>query len=219
MTLIQPSWSHFVQLRIAFREPCGVQRGDVGDGTARLPGPVAPHGTGVAVHWRMNTSVVLPQPTDRQLQVDVLNALDHAPLSRTSFGVTVSHGVVTLLGCVHSRREAWLAEQVVYDTPGVLGIANSLHVEEHPDEDASAIAEAAVDALTRYRVVASGSVKVITSNGYVTLTGVVANLQQRGAAERAVRHIRGVRGVWDALKVRHPEGSVPAAPGRDLYMN
>ena len=142
------------------------------------------------------------QTADRQVQVDVLNALDRDPLRRTSFGVTVSHGVVTLLGCVRSRREAWLAEEAVYSTPGVRGIANELHVDEQPEDNDSVIAEAAVSALARYRAVDADTVKVIVSHGYITLCGVVANVQQRGAAERAVRPLRGVRGVWNALKYR-----------------
>jgi osmotically-inducible protein OsmY len=156
------------------------------------------------------------QPTDRQIQVDVLNALDREPLSRTAFGVTVSHGVVTLLGCVRSRREAWLAEQAVYATPGVLGIANSLQVDEDPAATDPAIAEAAVEVLTRSHLVVPGTVKVIAARGYVTLTGVVADMQQRGAAERAVRHLGGVRGVWNALRVERAELRMPAALGRDL---
>jgi osmotically-inducible protein OsmY len=131
----------------------------------------------------------------------VLTALDFDPLVRTAIGVTVSHGVVTLQGRVRSRREAWIAEQVTFSTPGVLGIANELLVEESPGDEEALIAEAAVNALTWYRAVAPDTVKVIVSNGYVTLTGVVADLHQRGAAERAVRGLRGVRGVWNALKI------------------
>ena len=169
----------------------------------------------VAVDLRMNEPVLVAQPTDHRIQAEVLNALDRDPLRRTSFGVTVSHGVVTLLGSVRSRREAWLAEEAVYATPGVLGIANLLKVDEHPTDD-PAIAEAAVRVLTQCRVVGPGTVKVIASNGYVTLTGVVADMQQRAAAERAVRHLRGVRAVWNALKVLRPELSVPAEIERNL---
>ncbi len=72
--------------------------------------------------------------------------------------------------------------------------------EERRDED-SAIAEAALNALAWYRAVAPNTVTVIVADGFLTLTGVVADLQQRGAAERAVSQLRGVRGVWNALQV------------------
>jgi osmotically-inducible protein OsmY len=54
---------------------------------------------------------------------------------------------------------------------------------------------------------------VIVADGYVTLTGVVADPQQRGAAERAIRGLRGVRGVWNALKIGPLPQPVTAAAG------
>jgi osmotically-inducible protein OsmY len=152
----------------------------------------------------MDGHMTSPTPSsDRQLQDKVLTALDFDPLDRAAIGVTVSHGVVTLQGHVRSRREAWLAERVTYAVPGVRGLANELEVDcvEGEHETGATIAEAALNALTWYRVVPPGTVKVIVADGYVTLTGVVADPQQRGAAERAIRGLRGVRGVWNALKI------------------
>jgi osmotically-inducible protein OsmY len=149
----------------------------------------------------------LPTPStgsfDRELQDRVLKALEFDPLDRAAIGVTVSHGVVTLQGRVHSRREAWLAERVTHVIPGVRGLANELEVEsaDGARETNAAIAEAALNALAWYRVVPIGAVKVIVADGYVTLTGIVADSHQRGAAERAIRGLRGVRGVWNALKL------------------
>ncbi|HXT68770.1 MAG TPA: BON domain-containing protein [Vicinamibacterales bacterium] len=151
-----------------------------------------------------NHTATVAERSDCQLQEDVLKALEVNLLDRASIGVTVSHGVVTLSGRVESRGEAWRAEQAVYATAGVLGIANNLQVDEGPTDDDSGIAEAAVDALTRYRG-ALGGVKVIASNGYITLAGVVPDIHLRGAAERSVRHLRGVRGVWNALRVEQQE--------------
>ena len=146
-----------------------------------------------------------PATSDRDLQIRVLRALEFDPLDRTAIGVTVSHGVVTLQGSARTRREVWLAERVTYSVPGVRGVANELEVESTDDPHETAtnatIAEAALNALTWYRVVMPGTVKVIVADGYVTLTGVVADPQQRGAAERAVRGLRGVRGVWNALRI------------------
>jgi osmotically-inducible protein OsmY len=140
---------------------------------------------------------------DRELQDRVLKALEFDPLDRAAIGVTVSHGVVTLQGRVHSRREVWLAERVTHAIPGVRGLANELEVEpvDGARETNAALAEAALNALAWYRVVPTGTVKVIVADGYVTLTGMVADSHQRGAAERAVRGLRGVRGVWNALKI------------------
>lgn len=141
------------------------------------------------------------QPSDRELQSRVLKALDLDPIDRAAIGVSVSHGVVTLRGRVRTRRDIWLAEQAVDSTPGVLGIANGLHIDVACGDDDSNIAEAAVNALAWYRVVTPGVVKVIVSDGWITLTGVVADVHERGAAERAVRRLQGVRGVSNALTV------------------
>jgi osmotically-inducible protein OsmY len=152
---------------------------------------------------------------DRELQDRVLKALEFDPLDRAAIGVTVSHGVVTLQGCVRNRREMWLAERVTHSIPGVRGLANELEVEtvDGAHESNSAIAEAALNALAWYRVVPAGAVKVIVADGYVTLTGVVADSHQRGAAERAIRGLRGVRGVWNALKLGPLPQPITAAAG------
>ena len=140
--------------------------------------------------------------SDRDLQDRVLKALEFDPLDRAAVGVSVCHGVVTLRGRVRNRREVWLAERVTHSIPGVRGVANELEVDApNAVETNSKIAEAALNALTWYRVVAPGTVKVIVADGYVTLTGVVADPQQRGAAERTIRSLRGVRGVWNALRI------------------
>ena len=156
-----------------------------------------------------------PPSIDRELQDRVLKALEFDPLDRAAIGVTVSHGVVTLQGRVRSRREMWLAERVTHSVPGVRGLANELEVDldDGAHETNSAIAEAALNALAWYRVVPAGAVKVIVADGYVTLTGVVADSHQRGAAERAIRGLRGVRGVWNALKLGPLAQPMTAAAG------
>lgn len=80
-------------------------------------------------------------------------------------------------------------------------------------ENDSAIAEAAANALTWYRAVAPDTVTVTAEDGWVTLTGIVADLQQRGAAERAVRGLRGVRGVSNVLHVVRPPCLLPKCIG------
>ena len=79
----------------------------------------------------------------------------------------------------------------------------------------AAIAEAAANALTWYRVVAANTVTVSVDDGWLTLTGTVVDLQQRGAAERAVRGLRGVRGVSNVLTVVRPPRAMPLVAGAD----
>jgi osmotically-inducible protein OsmY len=66
----------------------------------------------------------------------------------------------------------------------------------------SVIAGAAADALSSNRAVPSGAVQVSVVNGWITLIGVVDQASQRGAAERAVRNLRGVRGVSNVITLR-----------------
>jgi osmotically-inducible protein OsmY len=66
----------------------------------------------------------------------------------------------------------------------------------------SVIARSAVAALSSNGAVPSGAVEVAVMNGWVTLIGVVDQVSQRGAAERAVRNLRGVRGVSNVITLR-----------------
>jgi osmotically-inducible protein OsmY len=110
---------------------------------------------------------------------------------------------VTLYGAVPSLEIKLAAERVAQAVPGVRGLANDLvapnAAEVQPDD--SLIAEAAANALTWYRAVPHGTVQVSVRDGWVTLTGTVCCLSERGAAERAVRRLRGVRGISNAITV------------------
>lgn len=46
---------------------------------------------------------------------------------------------------------------------------------------------------------------VTVDNGVVTLSGHVANLAEKVAAEKIVRHVRGVRAVVEQIEVRYPD--------------
>jgi osmotically-inducible protein OsmY len=78
-------------------------------------------------------------------------------------------------------------------------------------ENDYALADAAANALTWYRAVAPDTVTVAVEDGWLTLSGIVADLHQRGAAERAVVSLRGVRGVSNTLRVMRPPCAMPHA--------
>jgi osmotically-inducible protein OsmY len=85
----------------------------------------------------------------------------------------------------------------------VKGIANDLEVKlpsasQRTDPD---IARAAVDALAWNASVPPDRVKVKVEKGWVTLEGEVDWYYQKEAAERAVRHLTGVRGVTNLIVV------------------
>ena len=148
--------------------------------------------------------------TDRQLQENVLAALDWEPsLDITEVGVTVDQGVVTLRGDVKTFSEKATAERVTLGVYGVKAVANDLTVRignglERTDSE---IALAAVNALKWNSQVPTGAVAVTVSRGWVTLKGELDWNYQKEAAGRAVRDLIGVVGVANNLAV-HPRVSV-----------
>lgn len=142
-----------------------------------------------------------------ELQKKVLEALDWEPsLDATRIGVAASGGVVTLTGQVPSYADRLAAERVVKQIAGVKGLANDVEVRlpgdaRRTDTD---LAAAAVKALEWDVRVPHQGIKLRVADGWLTLEGQVEWQFQREAADRAVRHLLGVRGVSNqiALKAR-----------------
>jgi osmotically-inducible protein OsmY len=136
------------------------------------------------------------------LQKKVLDALDWEPsLDASRIGVAVNDGIVTLNGQVPSWAELWTAERVIKRMTGVKGVANDLEVKlpgdaQRTDTD---LAAAAVRAMEWDVQVPNQKLQVRVANGWLTLEGKVEWQYQREAAERAVRHLLGVRGVSNQI--------------------
>ena len=118
--------------------------------------------------------------------------------------MAVKNGVVTLTGFVRSYGQKYEAEKAVKRVAGVLGVANDLEVrlpgiDERPDPD---IARDAVAALKTQLPFSSERIKVTVKNGWVTLEGDVEWNYQRQTAERAVRRLKGVKGVSNLIELK-----------------
>lgn len=143
--------------------------------------------------------------SDSDIQNDVTAELKWEPSLRDDdIAVAVRDGVVTLAGFVDSYADKWSAERVASMVKGVKAIANDLEVKipsssQRVDPD---IARAAVDALKWNISVPSDRVKVKVDKGWVTLEGDVDWYYQKEAAERAIRHLTGVKGVSNLITVR-----------------
>jgi osmotically-inducible protein OsmY len=72
-------------------------------------------------------------------------------------------------------------------------------VDERPDPE---IARDAVSALKTQLPVSSEHIKVVLKNGVVTLEGQVEWQYQKQTAEKAVRRIRGVKNVTNAIQLK-----------------
>ena len=143
--------------------------------------------------------------TDREIQLDVLDELRWEPsVNATDIGVTVKNAIVTLEGTVDSFAEKWAAEKAVKRLPSVKGLAVELEVKlpgfsERTDAD---IARAAANALEWDVSVPRDRIKVTVEKGFLTLEGQVDWQFQKSAAEQAVQHLMGVKGVWNHITIK-----------------
>jgi osmotically-inducible protein OsmY len=143
--------------------------------------------------------------TDRELQQNVLNALEWDPsIDASEVGVTVESDVVTLRGDIGSYAEKEAAERVTLRVYGVKAIANDLRVRlvsgyERTDSE---IAQAVVTALKWNTNVPENRVSAVVREGWVTLKGTVDWQFQKDAAARAVRDLVGVRGVSNTITIQ-----------------
>ena len=142
---------------------------------------------------------------DREVQHQVERALEWEPsVGARNVGVTASDGVVTLRGDVRTYAEKVAAERAALRVYGVKAVANDLEVRLDGDAartDAD-IAQAAVGALAWSTMVPKNRVTTAVDGGIVTLTGIVDWGYQKDATARAVRDLRGVKGVINRLTVQ-----------------
>ena len=142
--------------------------------------------------------------TDRELQEQVLAALEWDPgVDAAGIGVTVDTGVVTLRGSVATYHERFTAERVARRVVGVRAVANDIEVRPTATTTRtdSEIAKAVANALEWDCAVPRDAVKATVRDGWVTLSGVVTWQFQRMAAESALRHLFGVKGVVNSITV------------------
>jgi osmotically-inducible protein OsmY len=142
--------------------------------------------------------------TDAEIRRDVETELQWDPsVDEKKIGVIVSDGVVTLTGEVAHFAEKSAAEDVAKRISRVRAIANEIHVNipiagVRNDTD---IAVAAANALRWHVATAGYEIKPVVTNGWVALTGKVQWGFQKNAAETAVGHLLGVRGVTNDIMV------------------
>ena len=139
-------------------------------------------------------------PTET-LRDAVLDEIARDPSLRVwEIGITAEDGVVTLTGAVDSQAERVAAERAVRRADGVRSVANDLRIRARDERTDTDIARDAANRL-RNNVAVPESVQAVVSDGYVTLEGTVSWMHQRAAAETAVKYLRGVKAVENAIKV------------------
>lgn len=138
---------------------------------------------------------------DTRARDAVLRQLEWDPqVDASAVTVAVKDGAVTLTGYVDSYYGKLAAERDARRVQGVRAVANDIQVRPMLERTDTDIAE---DAATALRVVDNvpDAVQATVHHGHISLTGRVQWVFQRDAAERAVRHLRGVRGVANHISV------------------
>jgi osmotically-inducible protein OsmY len=154
--------------------------------------------------------------TDRELQEQILTALDQEPdLDVSHIGVTVNNGVATLVGEVATVPQKCIAEETTRHVAGVRALAVDLDVSPGLAAHRSdpALAEAVVSALRRHSAVPPDAIQASVTGGQVTLTGTVTWALQKASAEQAVQWLPGVNGVTNNIVVK-PQASVEDVKAR-----
>ena len=142
---------------------------------------------------------------DNELQVDVMAELQWEPsVKAAGIGVSARDGVITLTGSVDSYSEELAARNGASRVYGVRAVADELQVRlpdysKRTDED---IARSAANAIAWNANVPGDCVKAVVQDGWISLEGEVNWQYERYAAEEAVHHQRGVRGVSNGIVVK-----------------
>jgi osmotically-inducible protein OsmY len=143
--------------------------------------------------------------SDSDIKRDVEDELRWDPdLDATDIAVAVKSGVVTLAGFTRSYSDKLEAEAAAKRVAGVLGVANDIEVrlpslDQRPDPE---IAREAIAAIQHRLPIVAEQIKAVVRNGWITLEGEVEWEHQPLAAERAVRRIKGLKGVSNTIQVK-----------------
>ena len=148
--------------------------------------------------------------TDISMKDAVMRQLDWDPeVDSTAVGVTAKDGAVTLTGYIGTYIGKLAAERAAKRVRGVRAVANDIEVRlrlERVDPDIAADIVRALDLYSRIPV----TVQATVHHGHVTLTGQVNWMYQKRDAEKAIRHLRGVREVVNRIAI------APQAAERDV---
>ena len=138
---------------------------------------------------------------DVRVRDAVLRQLEWDPeVDASAIGVTAKDGAVTLTGYINSYSGKLAAERAAKRVRGVRGVANDIDVRLKLDRTDADITADVVRALELHHTIPD-AVQAAVHLGHVTLTGTVDWMFQKFDAERAVRHIRGVRNVINRIAI------------------
>jgi osmotically-inducible protein OsmY len=142
-------------------------------------------------------------------------------LDSSRLNVHADDGKIILTGIVNTFYEKWAAGAAAWRIDGVQAMENDIVVdvaaERVLDGDVTAAANAGLDA---NNLVPKGAISVTVEDGWLTMSGNVEHYFQHQAAEHVIRHLRGMRGYTDLVKVsKAPAHTVTAQIEQSLKRN
>jgi osmotically-inducible protein OsmY len=143
--------------------------------------------------------------TDEEMRRDILDELEwDARVQPNEIGVTVKDGIITLTGWVDSYLKKMAAADAARRVRGIRAVVNDIEVRlpgsaERTDPD---LAAAVINALRWDAGIPADKLDVTVSQGWVTPKGEVEYAFQKQEAERAIRHIAGIKGITNLIVVR-----------------
>lgn len=143
--------------------------------------------------------------TDATVTTAVKNKLAADPTtSAARINVDTSNGVVTLSGAVPTAAEKSEAERIARNTQGVTQVVNNITVERGESANGGTLSDAAILTSIKSQLVTNGIIgtNVDVKNGEVTITGEVANAQEKSKAEEIARQASGVKSVKNQLTIK-----------------
>jgi osmotically-inducible protein OsmY len=139
--------------------------------------------------------------SDIETREAVMRQLESDPrVDASAIGAAAQDGSVTLTGYIDTYAGKLAAERAAKRVHGVRAVSNDIDVRLRLARTDDQIARDAAHAL-RLRSSIPENVQAVVHHGHVTLTGSVSWLFEKRAAENAVRHIRGIRGVLNHIRV------------------
>ena len=138
---------------------------------------------------------------DVHLRDSVMQELEwDSQFDASAVGVVAHDGMVTLTGYIDTYSGKLAAERAVKRVRGVRAVANDIEVRLGIERTDADIATDAAHALN-LRAGFPESVQAVVHGGHITLSGTVPTLFQRAVAEKAVHHIKGVKGIVNRITV------------------
>jgi osmotically-inducible protein OsmY len=145
----------------------------------------------------------MEKTTNKELRDRVEKQLEWEPeVTSTDIGVAADDGIVTLSGFVSTYSEKLAAEKAAQKTFGVRALANDLVVRPIFKITDAEIAGTAIKAIEMRSNIPKEAIKVTVKEGYIYLSGTVDWKYQKDAAENAVAHLFGSKGVFNSIEVK-----------------